>query len=192
MYNIVQDFKATPIGYSEPVDIATAKAFCRVNISNSAQDDLFSLWITTAREAIEQVTGLSLIEKDVQCQLINAQGGIELPGGPITNDPTFTDIDGNELDIRTVGIDFLSIAKDSCERGFLDFRTGIDSEGQNIICASYTAGYSSDGCPSWVKTAILNQVSYYYENRGIESAMNGVCPNVTSLVAKYSRKGILI
>lgn len=191
--NLIQDIQATEIGYAEPISLETAKAFCRVQAVSTAQDELFEIWITAARQEIEQVTGLSLVPKNIVAWLKNPQGGIELPGGPITDVPVFTNYEDEVLDnIETDGINFLSIASNSRTDGFLSFNTHLNDSSNEVIIATYTAGYSTDGCPAWAKNAILNQVSYYYENRGTESATAGLCPNVYAAVLKFSRKGILL
>ena len=86
MYSYVIDETITEIGYpSEPVTIDEAKAYARVDVTSAIQDTLFGYWIKAARQAIEQMTGLSLVPKNVVAEIQNWQGNIELPYGPITS-----------------------------------------------------------------------------------------------------------
>lgn len=187
MYNTIIDItEEMETGYGEPVSASLAKTFCRVTSTNDNIDELFELWITAARQLIEKATGLSLVPKAIECQLQNPQGNIELPGGPVNDEPVFTDRDGNTLDIQTNGFipGFVSISNE-VNTDFTSGSGGVNPKTIGRIDASYTAGYAE--CPAWAKNAILNQVNYWWENRGADSQEAGLCANVNAAILPYSR-----
>ena len=173
-YNYVIDETITEIGYpTEPVTIEQAKAYARVDVTSAIQDTLFALWITSARQAIEQMTGLSLVPKSIVAIISNWQGGMELPYGPITGEIAWLDFNGNVPTVITEGNQFPRIPI-AC--GYLK--------------ATYTAGYT-DNVPTELKIAILNQVTSWYENRGDEATAN-MPASVVTICQKYSRIGLIM
>jgi hypothetical protein len=173
-YNLVIDQTITEIGYpSEPVTLEEAKAYARVEVSNTAQDILFGLWIQGAREYIEQSTGLSLVPKSIVATLSNPQGGIEVPFGPVTSAITWTDINGNIPTVVTRGASFPLIP--------VPF---------DIYIGTYSVGYTNATIPRDLKIAMLNMIVSWYENRGDEATMNAPA-SVVVICQKYSRIGLI-
>ena len=173
-YNYVIDETITEVSYpTEPVTVEQAKTYARVDVTSAAQDVLFGLWITAARQAIEQMTGLSLISKSIVAIISNWQGGMELPYGPVTGTISWLDFNGNVPTVITEGNQFPRIP---IPCGYLK--------------ATYTAGYT-DNVPTELKIAILNQVTSWYENRGDEATAN-MPASVVTICQKYSRIGLIM
>lgn len=167
--NRVVDYRLTDVGtVVEPVTLANAKLYCR-SVTGTSEDTLFTTLITAARKAVERLTGLSLIPKTCVCQIINMNGFFELPYGPVTNTPTFTDYYGNVITPYMVGYDFPQV-KDPLE---------------TITSCSYNVGYTT--VPEELQVAIMAQINFMYENRGDNSDSATVCPITQKIAQKYSR-----
>lgn len=70
----------------EPVSLATAKTYCRVDDDITSQDDIIRLLIGAARERAELLTGRAFIERDAQLRLDDLPSGnepITLPWAPL-------------------------------------------------------------------------------------------------------------
>lgn len=156
-YNFITDYLfQDTIPIVEPVTLAEAKNYCRV--TTSADDALIELMITQAREAMEKATGLSLIPRQVEVWFNNTASNFELPFGPVTYFMQLIDEQGNYIDAadyKLIGGQFPK----------LQYPKYIN------LTASYLAGGC---CPKDLKLAILDQVSYDYENRGLD-ANTGIC-----------------
>lgn len=170
--NYINDFTATPNApIVEPVTVAEAKAYCRV--STSTEDTLFSLLITQAREAIEMATGLNLVPKAMVVYFNNLGGNFELPFGPVTASFRLYDMEQDALEIEAadyqlIGYDFPKLAYPK----YVNLK------------ATYTSGYTS--VPADLKVAILDQVSYDYENRGLD-ADTGICNKTWKACQRWTR-----
>lgn len=193
-YNLIIDVRDTEYdspSTSEPVSLAEVKNFLRLeswedelsstaDITFSTDDSLINEMITAARVSIEQITGLSLIPHEYRVVLTNLAGMIELPFGPIGDAAhVFYQYDVNyEFDdvanIILVGTEFKRV------RFPVDERITID----------YSAGYGrgdTPPIPKALKQAILRQVAYWYENRGDETADEGLSKHVRVMIAPYKR-----
>lgn len=171
--NYINDFTAIPIApITEPVTVAEAKSYCRV--SGSAEDSLFTILITQAREAIEVATGLSLIPKDITTYFNNISGGFEIPFGPI-DISTFQLFDMEQDALEITGTDLQLIGD--------EFPKLVYPKYANLK-ATYEAGYTT--IPTDLKVAILDQVSYDYENRGLD-ADTGICNKSWKACQRWTR-----
>ena len=167
--NRVVDYRLTDVGtVVEPISLATAKLYARSQ-TGTAEDALFTLFITSARKAVERLTGLSLIPKTCAATIINMTGFMELPYGPVTNTPVFTDYYGNTIYPSMIGYDYPQI-KDPLE---------------TVTTVSYNVGFTS--VPEELQVAILAQINFMYENRGDNSDSATVCVITQKICQKYSR-----
>jgi len=174
-YNYVIDETITEVGYlTEPVSVDEAKAYARVEATSVAQDALFALWISSARQIIEQMTGLSLVPKSIVAEISNWQGNMEVPYGPVSNTITWLDANGN---VPTVILEGNKFPRVTVPIGYLK--------------ATYLAGYTNDSIPRELKIAILNQIVSWYENRGDEATLN-MPASVVTICQKYSRIGLIM
>lgn len=145
-YNAVISVSFSDEG-SEPVTLQEAKDWCRIDVSDD--DTLITSLIKAARIICEKYSGLSFVSKTVTAILVNGLGNIELPYGPVASEVAYYDMDETEL------TDF-DISEPACDR----------------IEAVYSAGYET--LPANLKTAVLNQIAWMYENRGDAKLASGV------------------
>lgn len=171
--NYINDFSAVPIApIVEPVTVAEAKSYCRV--TTNTEDALFGTLITSAREAIEVATGLSLIPKNVTTYFNNISGNFDIPFGPI-NVATFELFDMEQNALEITGTDLQLIGDEFPKLAFPHYGN---------LKATYEAGYTT--IPADLKLAILDQVSYDYENRGLDSD-SGICHKTWKACQRHTR-----
>lgn len=134
---------------TEPVTLEEAKAWLKVD--GSDEDTLISGLITSCRQAIEQYTNCSLIEKDVECKVwLDARcmnEMFELPHGPVRDEITVNQGENTITDFKKVEGQFLKV---------------YGLSGLHTI--SYKVGYEQ--VPERLKQAVLNEIAYRYQNRG--------------------------
>ena len=168
--NFIIDYTLTDTApVTEPVTLAEAKLYCRV--TNSVDDNQISLMIKQAREAIEVGTGLSLIPKTAVVWFTNFNGNFNLPYGPVNSFTSLIDENNNTIDAADytlVGGKFPMLTRPLWRN----------------LKATYTVGYTT--IPNDLKIAILDQVSYDYENRGLDSN-TGICEKSWKACQRWTR-----
>ena len=168
--NFIIDYTLTDTApVTEPVTLAEAKLYCRV--TNSVDDNQISLMIKQAREAVEVGTGLSLIPKTAVVWFTNFDGNFNLPYGPVNSFTSLIDENGDTVlaaNYSLVGGKF----------PLLQFPIWRN------LKATYTCGYAT--IPNDLKIAILDQVSYDYENRGLDSD-KGICEKTWKACQRWTR-----
>ena len=175
-YNYLIDYKQVDNGtITEPVTLAEAKNYCRV--STNADDDLITMLITEAREAVEKATGLCLTSKNISIWFNNPASNFNMPFGPMDK-TTFKLYDittGNEIlpaNYTLVGDEHPNLAYPIW----------------NQLKATYTSGMAS--VPKELKTAILDQINFDYENRGADVEhydSYAVCQKTWRACQRYTR-----
>ena len=146
-YNQILDVQLAEVE-TEPVTVAEAKTFCRIDISED--DDLIEELITAAREMCENYTGISFVKREVTATFNNANGGRYFPFGPVGEIAEILDEDGDNIlpaNYKIVGSLFKQL-KEPCYAE---------------ITATYEGGYET--LPKDLKDALLNAVFYMYDNR---------------------------
>lgn len=139
---------------TEPVLLQEVKDYAKID-TGTTDDTIITYLIKTARQQCEDFTGISIVQRTVTAYLTNRCGGIFLPYGPVNSITSITDQDGNVLadtDYKIFGKSFPQLLYPKYDN----------------LTVIYEAGYIS--LPQEIKTAILQQVFYLYENRG-ESAV---------------------
>lgn len=145
-FNAVLDVQFSSEG-SEPVTLLEAKNWCRVDVTDD--NSLITELITSARIICEQYTNISFITRTVTAVLQNSCGKIFLPYGPVSTISSYTDRDSNQInDPKVYGVQFKY----------------IEYPVDDYIKVVYTAGYST--LPPNLKTALLSQIQWMYDNRG--------------------------
>jgi uncharacterized phiE125 gp8 family phage protein len=137
----------------EPVTLVEVKSHLRVTF---ADDDTYieGILIPACRAAMEKYCGVSLATKILKVQLVNAEGNIELPYGPVQQLVALEDSKGNAIsDYLSAGLLFKRLLTQSC-----DYTT-----------ATYIAGYIPGGIPPDLKLDLLRIIGYCYEHRGDEA-----------------------
>ena len=170
----VIDHLISEVSYAEPVTLAEAKLYLRV--SHISEDAQISEMIRSARQHIENATGLSLLTKQVQLWFSNEGGFLQLPYGPITSSVTLYDsTTGTELTDKTVVggqhpvITFPRIAN---------------------MRAVYNVGYTA--IPTGLKNALMDQINHLYENRGAFDETMGVCQKAWRACQQYTRRSPIL
>jgi uncharacterized phiE125 gp8 family phage protein len=177
----------------EPVTLAEAKA--QIVADYTIDDTLITNKIKTARQWLENYTGLAFGEKTIRAYYDFLDTDFSLPIGPIIGDITSV--------TRTVsGTDTVLVANtDYWVTGYgypvLDFTNVWTSCGRARTSYSviYQAGYNEDNLlPEPIKEAILKLTAELYRDREntISGTINTMLPyHVRSLVSPYRRNVLL-
>jgi uncharacterized phiE125 gp8 family phage protein len=168
-YNSVLDIEFNDGEITEPVTLVEAKDFCKVDIGTD--DNLIISLITAARQQCEAYTGVGFVVHDAVAILNNTNGDIYIPYGPLIAINQVTDQAGNILVLDTsytvIGNAFKRLATPRTKN----------------ITIDYSTGYSD--LPNILKTALLNQIYYLYDNRSI--GVDDVSPIAKNLLNPYRR-----
>ena len=180
LYNLLIDWEdqTNESGITEPVSVEEVKNYLRLegfiasseSISSDFNDDdvLIEVLIQSARERMEEYTGLSLIPKTWEIEFTNLAGGFEIPFGPVTQINGLYDDQGD------------SISTDNYTTSS-NLRTLKYPQYENMTM-NYEAGYVV--VPRGLKEAILKEVAYRYINRGDEN-VDGMSKEAMVLASKY-------
>jgi len=168
-YNSVLDIEFTEGEITEPVTLVEAKDFCKVDIGTD--DNLIISLITAARQMCEAYTGVGFVVHDAVAILNNVNGDIYIPYGPLVAINQVTDEAGNILVLDST---YFVIGN--------QFKRLQLPRAKNITI-DYTTGYSE--LPNILKTALLNQIYYLYDNRSIGT--DDVSPIAKNLLNPYRR-----
>jgi len=168
-YNSVLDVQFQDGEITEPVTLTEAKNFCKIDISTD--DDLINLLITAARQMCEAYTGVGFVEHDVVAVLNNMNGDIYIPYGPMIAINSVENEQGTVLILDT-----------NYTIGGNEFKR-LKTPLQNNITIDYTTGYTT--LPEALKTALLNQVYYLYDNRSV--GVDDISPIAKIILNLYKR-----
>jgi len=109
LYNLLLDWddQTSESGLTEPLTVAEVKNYLRLegfidqseSISSDFNDDdaLIAELIRSARERIEEFTGLSLIPKTWEIEFTNLAGNFEIPFGPVNTIINVKDDEGDSI-----------------------------------------------------------------------------------------------
>lgn len=150
-YNQVIDVDNTAAVATEPVLLADAKLYMKIESGDTVDDDLITALITAARRMVESYTGVNLVARAVTAIVSNTNGGVYLPYGPVGAISAVVDYDGNTLttdEYKAIGLQFKQ----------------IDWPKVDYLKVTYTGGYTS--CPAELVDAVKAQTLFLYENRG--------------------------
>jgi len=173
-YSYLNDYTLTDVSpVVEVITVAEAKQYCRVD--NTVENDLFEELITQSRQAVEKAANISIIPKTAIVWFNNEAGNFELPFGPIDIESVIVYDDnqnGLELTSPTLKI--------------------IGSEYPKVVFplypnlrATYEMGYTT--CPKELKIAMLDQINYGYENRGMDVNDLGICEKTWRVCQRWTR-----
>lgn len=166
LYNLLIDWQdqTAESGITEPVTVSEMKNYLRLegfidsseSLSSEFNDDdvLIADLIRSARERIEEFTGLSLIPKTIEIEFTNLNGNFEIPFGPVNAINYLKDDEGD------------SISTDDYSTSF-NLRV-LKYPHWPEMTMSYEAGYVV--LPKGLKEAIMKEVAYRYINRGDENS----------------------
>ena len=173
--NYIIDFTLTQVGTpTEAVTLSEAKSYCRV--TNISEDQTFELLIKRARQIVEEATGLSLITKTAEVWFNNLDGKFELPFGPVAYVTSIETEQGTVLtapQYTLIGDEFPKLTRPA----------------QSILKANYRVGFGN--VPYDLKVAMLDQISYDYENRGLDSD-TGICNKTWKACQRWTRLSAIL
>lgn len=138
-YNAVIQTSFSAESSIEPVTLQEAKDWSRIDVTDD--DTLITMLLTGARQVCENYANLSFIDRTVTAKIHNGLGNFVLPFGPVTGDIAYSLNDGSVI---------------------TDY-SFVDAYGADMTLV-YAAGYQI--LPYNLKSAVLNQIAYMYENRG--------------------------
>lgn len=181
----------------EPVTLEEVKAHCRV--SHDADDALFTIWLTAARQLIEKETNCRLIEQTWRLSLKDwPDERIEIPLQPVISIESVKYLDsGSVLQTLTADTDYLF------DNGSVPpfVYTAPDYLGwplvkygrSDAVRVEFKAGYGDEAgdVPAMAKAAILLAVGYWDANRGDheDPAKLGLPPGAIRLLNLLDVKG---
>ena len=168
-YNSVLDIEFNDVDITEPVTLVEAKDFCKVDIGTD--DNLIISLITAARQQCEAYTGVGFVVHDAVAILNNINGDIYIPYGPLIEIYQVTNEAGDVLVLDTS----YTIIGNSFKR--------LATPRDKNITIDYSTGYSE--LPNILKTALLNQIYYLYDNRSI--GVDDISPIAKNLLNPYRR-----
>lgn len=180
LYNLLIDWEdqTNESGITEPVSVEEVKNYLRLegfiesseSISSDFNDDdvLIEVLIQSARERIEEYTGLSLIPKTWEIEFTNLAGGFEIPFGPVNMINYILDDEG-----ESISSDDFDISSNGRILKYPKY--------ENMVM-NYEAGYVT--VPRGLKEAILKEVAYRYINRG-DVNVEGMSKEARVLASSY-------
>lgn len=160
----------------EPVDMAAARLYCRVD--HTDEDAVIAAAIATARARVESNTGRALVTRTLEVRLDAWPARLYLPFPPAVSvvSVTAVDADGAETVVDTGAY----ALRDGVEPGCVHFDSALlptvtlaDFGGVRV---RYTAGYgAADDVPADLKWSIALLLKAYYERVTVdEAAYNGL------------------
>lgn len=173
-YSYLNDYTladVTPV--VEVITVAEAKQYCRV--SNNVEDDLFADLISQSREAVEKAANISIIPKTAIVWFNNEAGNFELPFGPLDIE-TVKVYDDNQNGIELTS-PTLKLIGDKYPKVAFPLYANLRAE--------YETGYTT--CPTELKIAMLDQINYGYENRGMDVDDMGICEKTWRVCQRWTR-----
>lgn len=199
----------------EPVSVNDVKNQLELDVSDTSKDTQIELYITSARQMIEEYTGLALITQTWKMTIDHWPGGcgewwegvrdgaiqdlvssgrqsnILLPRYPLQS------IDGITADDVAVTVADVFIVDTSQKPGRLVIKRGatwpVILDNANGIEITYTTGYGTNATdvPAALRLAIIQAASYMFEHRGdceTSSAMEK--SGAMSLIKSYMVRGL--
>ena len=142
-------------GATEILDLADVKEHLYIDSGNTDFDSRLTKFITETRQYIEEITGLSLIDRTVTV-VISYESSFGFPFGPLVSFDSASRPTGiNEYEVLVNNDDY------EIEFGKFTWYSGF-----NNIKLIYDAGYTEDTLPAGLKMAWLNEIARRFENRG--------------------------
>lgn len=176
LYNLLIDWKDHTVDITEPLTVQEVKDYLRLegfidnsqSLSSNFNDDnaLIGDLIISARERLEEYTGLSFVPKTLEVELTNLCGDFEIPYGPVNS---------------------IVYLKDNEDTSITDYELSLNKRLLKTpkltnMTLKYEAGY--EVLPLGLKDAMYKEVAYRYINRGDENK-EGLSKEAMVLAAKY-------
>ena len=183
-----QRYPAQTIVSTKNVDwaltLGQVKDFLRVNDSF---DDLYiNLMLEAVSEQVERYIGLDTYVRTRQSYWERVGGQVWLPYGPHTTVSSVVSIaDDLTETVLVAGTDYVV-------HGLEYKKISIDNATGTYLRVTYLSGYPAGECPSAIKGAILQEISFQYKNRQDPNtpsrvSVNGLTLEARQLLAPYRR-----
>lgn len=148
--------KATILTAEEPITIAEAKTWLKLDQANTEEDDLLTVCIQAAREGAERYTARTYAKVTVIAEVTGTKD--LLPFCPILEVLEVKDKDGNVLDPGAYTA-HLNTGPDQSQ-------CTIEADAALYpLSVKYVGGRTSETIPGEVKLALFNAVGSFYRNR---------------------------
>jgi uncharacterized phiE125 gp8 family phage protein len=188
---------------NEPVTLADAKEYLKVESAETADDNLITDIIKVARNWCEAFTARALITQTWKLSLDafpgvdlnhNPRAQITLPKGNTLSVTAFTYVDGDGVAQDMVGVSPLpyALSTEADSGGILEPAYGEAWPGiQDVMDAiqiTYTAGYgpNASDMPEQLRMAVKWKMADLYDNRG-DADISGAKANVAESLARPYR-----
>lgn len=160
----------TPPG-SEPVTLAEARLWCRIDADDTTQDAVLLLLIGAMRRHSEDITGRAFVRRTLQLRLRGFPcTEIELPHPPLISVSSieYTDGAGSDLNLNGSPSEY-RVDADSVPGLVMPIYGGAWPATRGDLASvriTYDCGYASvSGIPAEVRTWIQARISTIYDNR---------------------------
>lgn len=169
---------------TEPIDLTEAKLQCRVD--GTDEDDLLTLYISAARQFVENYTGRALISQTWELVLDDFSDTMMLPKGPAQSITSITYYDTDEV-LQTLATDQYVLDSASDPAWVVkptDVTFPTVAEGVNNVIIRFVAGYSA--LPQEMKAAMLVLIASWFDNRStaeIPQAVHSLLTNHRSFAS---------
>jgi uncharacterized phiE125 gp8 family phage protein len=154
----------------EPVTLAEAKLWCRIDDDDTEQDAMVLLLIQAMREYAEQLTGRSFASQTLELSLDSFPDVIQLPHSPVSSVTSITYIDGDGA-TRTLSGSPSAFQEDL----YSEPARLVPLEGQswpttsdvlNAVRVRYVTGYTNvTAIPNQLRLWIQTRISTLFEHR---------------------------
>lgn len=156
-----------------PIDLALAKQFCRVEDTNEDDAELV-VFIQTAFDYLQPPFGclrLSIAEQTLRLDLACWPGNIELPAGPVQSIASVKYYDQANAE-QTLGSSNYFLDNDALIWADTFAAPALYAR-PSAVKIEYVTGYDGD-CPAPIKTAMLQLVKHWYDNRDAVAAVGAL------------------
>lgn len=167
MDNLVLDIQFTNESTIEPVTLAEARSWLKLDVSD--EDAIVTELITTARQQCEGYLNISLISRTITAWLEIGLGEIRLPYGPVKTVTSVSNNNGQLIEQFELKYEVFK-ALDPCTE----------------VKTVYEAGFNGK-IPKHFKTAILEQTAWLYTNRGDAQQTEALSPIAIKILKPYRR-----
>lgn len=154
----------------EPIDLATARAQCR--ISDTVEDALLAIWITTARRQAESRTGRALINQGWAQLCTGFPAGDEplaLRMAPLVSvdEITYTDPAGAAQTLAGAAVEVDTASVRGQVRPIVNTTWPATLQRGHAVRVEYTAGYGDEptDVPAEIRSWMLLTIAYLHEQR---------------------------
>lgn len=177
---------------AEPVDSTLVKEYLRVDSGDTSQDNVITLLITAARQAVEDYLRRCLIQTTVTWVVDSDQmrAPIWLPYAPatsITSITTYDDTSGSEVGSVVTSTNYQLVSGERIVPRNDGWTVSRRDRAATIV---YVAGYgaAASSVPSAIREAVLRVIANHYEERGayvVGAPVNKIPADALDLLERY-------